>query len=216
MRRRMNALSSTTSTARFDGSRAVPPATASEDTVALLEGPDFHASVVEMEVHASPVIAADVFGDDADLVALERLPRGGDIAIADVDAATRQEVREHTRAADELGAHPRRVGAETGHLGEKKGDGRRGELRRIRPVARHRFVGEQRVGESTDTRYAVVERDRDARAETDRDEYLVIAADGALRHLDADLRRRLGVDHTRRKMRSRASTAANRDRTGPS
>src|SRR5690349_19519903 len=168
----MKALSSTTSTARLDGSRAVPMATASEDTIALLEGPDFDPSVVEMEVHAPPMIAADVLGDDADLVPLQRLPRGRDVAIADVDAAARQEVGEHTRAADELGAYARRVGAETGHLGEEERHGRRRELRRVRAVARHRLVGEECVGESTDTRHAVVERDRDARAEADRDEYL--------------------------------------------
>src|SRR5690349_16858064 len=100
----MKALSSTTRTVRFAGSRMLLAGAASEDTIALLERADLDTPVVEMEVDAPAVIAADVLGDDADAAPLERLARGDDVAVADVDPAGGQEVREHARAAGELGA----------------------------------------------------------------------------------------------------------------
>src|SRR5437868_10617572 len=125
IKRRMNALSSTTST---DGGGIVgwsPVGATLEDTIALLERSHLYPSVVQVEMDAPPVIAADVLGDDRHAIRLERLTSGSDIAIADVDAARRQQIREHARAADELRPHPARVGAETHHLGEERHDRRR-------------------------------------------------------------------------------------------
>src|SRR5689334_2772222 len=158
----MKALSSTTRTVRFAGSRMLLAGAASEDTIALLERADLDTPVVEMEVDAPAVIAADVLG-------------------ADVDPAGGQEVREHARAAGELGADAFDIGTEPGHLGKQERHRRRRELRRVRAIARHRLVGEQDVRETADARRAVIERDRHARPEPDRDERLLITADGTLR-----------------------------------
>src|SRR3954470_2808416 len=136
----MNALSSTTRTPRFDVSRSVLAGAGSDDTVALLQRTDLAPPVVEMEVHAPAMIAADVLGDDLDAAPLQCLSRGGDVAVADVDPPAGQEIREHARAADELRPHAAGVRAETGHLGEEDVDRRRRELRRVGAVARHRLV----------------------------------------------------------------------------
>src|SRR5437867_416885 len=215
MSRRMNALSSTTSTDRSAPPWPVPLAGALDDTVPLLEGPHFGAPIAEVKVHAPAVTAPDVLGDDANAAIEERLARGGDVALADVDAAGGEQVREHARAADELRAHSPDVRADARHLRQQEGDGRRGELGRIGSVARHRFAGQQHMGEAANASRGVIQQDRHARAEPDRGERLLIAADGAVGDLDADLRHGKLFDHKRRKMRSRASTGAKRARAGP-
>src|SRR2546423_1211870 len=214
MRRRMNALSSTTSTDLSTPPSAVL-ADALDDTVPLLERPHFGASIAEVEVHAPAVIAADVLGDDGNAAIEEGLSRGHDVALADVDAAGGEQVREHARAADELRADTPDIRADARHLGKEEGDGRRREFGRVGSVACHRFAGQQHVGEAPDAGDGIIEQDRDTRAESDRGERLLIAADSAVGDLDADLRHGKLLDHRRRKMRSRASTGAKRARAGP-
>src|ERR1043165_304188 len=76
MRRRMNALSSTTST------RA-----RSELMPASFHRAHAHAAVVHVERHAAPEIQPDVFGDDRHTRRLERGARCDDVPLADVYAA---------------------------------------------------------------------------------------------------------------------------------
>src|SRR3954465_13150478 len=118
----MNALSSTTRTPRFDVSRSALAGAASDDTVAFLQRTDLDTPIVEMEVHAPAMIAADVLGDDVDAAPLQCLSGGGNVALSDVDPAAGQEIREHARAPDEL--RPYNAGARppTGPLGAAEGD----------------------------------------------------------------------------------------------
>src|ERR1044071_1041068 len=91
-----------------------------EDTRSLAQRPDFHAPVVEKEIDASPVVRANVLGDDRDLRIGERLPHRGDIAFADVHASRGQQVREHARAAYNPGVNPFGPPTELPHLGEQR------------------------------------------------------------------------------------------------
>src|SRR5690348_2166094 len=75
MTRRMNALSSTTSTV----------AGRLEDTISLLERPHLDAAIAQVEVDAASVVEPRVLGDDRDLRRGERLTRRGDVPLADVD-----------------------------------------------------------------------------------------------------------------------------------
>src|SRR3954454_11771441 len=70
MTRRMNALSSTTST----------DAGPLEDTTALREGRDVHAPGGEMEVAAAPVVDPRILGEELDSRGGERLPRREHVA----------------------------------------------------------------------------------------------------------------------------------------
>src|SRR5690349_3268380 len=76
VRRRMKALSSTTSTRSL-----------LEDTRSLFQRPNLDASIVEKQVDAASVISADIFGNDRDLCLGQHAPNGGDVSLADVDAA---------------------------------------------------------------------------------------------------------------------------------
>src|SRR5712691_8830580 len=71
IRRRMNALSSTTST---DGL---------EDTIASLDRSHFDAAVVEVQEDTAPVVGADVFGHDRYAGRLQSLARRRHVAVAD-------------------------------------------------------------------------------------------------------------------------------------
>src|SRR3954447_19528041 len=96
MRRRMKALSSTTSTV----------VGALDDTVALLERAHLEPAVGKVEEHAAPVVEARVLGDDRHARRGQGLAGGDDVAVADVDAAPGvDELPEHACAADDLGAH---------------------------------------------------------------------------------------------------------------
>ena len=77
MSRRMNALSSTTSTDSGVSllTLRAPANAALEDTIALLQRADFDLPVVEEEVHASAMVAPDVLGEDRNTVGLQREPR---------------------------------------------------------------------------------------------------------------------------------------------
>src|SRR5689334_14788182 len=215
IRRRIKALSSTTRTDRGPPVVPVPNGAALEDTVALLQRSDFDASVVEKEVHASSVVAPDVLGDDWDIHLAQRLSRRSNVAVADGDAASRDQIREHACAADELRANAALIGAEASHLGKQEGHGGRGEFRRVGMLARHRLIGQERVRETPHPCRPVVQRDRDTGPKADRNQRLIITTDRAVGDLDPNLGRGAGFDHARRKMRSRASIAAKRDRTGP-
>src|SRR3954465_1325626 len=74
MRRRMNALSSTTSTV----------AGALDDTIALLERAHFEPAVGQVEVHAAPVVEPRVLGDDGHPGRGERFARGDDVPLAHI------------------------------------------------------------------------------------------------------------------------------------
>src|SRR5215204_304753 len=119
MTRRMNALSSTTSTV----------AGPLEDTISLLERPHLDAAVAQVEIHAAAVVESRILRDDRNLRGGERLPRGDDVALADVDPGAVDELAEHARAARDLGADAcRRRHAELAHLVEHDGDDRLREL----------------------------------------------------------------------------------------
>src|SRR3954470_5655689 len=108
MTRRMNALSSTTSTVA-----------GLEDTISLLEGPDLQPPVGEMEVDTAPVVEPRVLGHEPDARLLERFLRRQDVALADVDAGAVHELPEHARPAGDLGDDLGvRRHAECAHLGE--------------------------------------------------------------------------------------------------
>src|ERR1700759_1948019 len=97
--RRMNALSSTTSTR---GNAGRDPAVALKDTRPLSKRPHLDATGEDVEIHASSVVAARVLADDWNLRIVEHVAHGGDVPFADVDAARRNEIAEHARAADDL------------------------------------------------------------------------------------------------------------------
>src|SRR4029077_9176544 len=133
IKRRMNALSSTTRTVRGAPLSAVSPlfGAALEDTISLLQGPDLDAPVFHKKVHAAPVIAPHIFGSDRDATGDERLTSGGDVAVADLNAPGRNEIREHARAAHQLRAYTANVGAESRHFREEHGHRRRCKFGRI-------------------------------------------------------------------------------------
>src|SRR6185503_15062776 len=160
MSRRMNALSSTTSTLRT--SPSAPAAAALDDTISLLEGANLHAPVAQVEVYAAPVVAADVFRDDRHAALHQCLTSRDHIALADVDAPTREQAGEHARAADELRAHTARVGAEPRHLRQQQRDRRCGKLRGIRAVARHRLARQQHMREPAHPGGRIIQDDRHA------------------------------------------------------
>src|SRR4051812_14259400 len=108
----MKALSSTTRTERRPPGAPLPNGAALEDTIPFLQRSDLDPSVVEEEMDAASVVAPHVLGDDRYTARPQRLPRRGDVAIADVDPAGRDQIGEHARAADELRADSSRVGAE--------------------------------------------------------------------------------------------------------
>src|SRR5262249_8262999 len=89
--RRMNALSSTTSTRGR-----------SEDTRPPPDRADFESAVLEMQKHASAVITSRVLADDRDLRAGQRLAHRDHVAFADVDAARGHQSAEHARSAGDL------------------------------------------------------------------------------------------------------------------
>jgi len=66
-------------------------------------------------------------------------------------------------AADNPGAHAATNRAEHAHLIEHDRQDRPRELRGVRPVARHGFVGQQNMRETSDARGRVVQHDRHAR-----------------------------------------------------
>src|SRR6184192_1633343 len=90
MSRRINALSSTTSTESGGLARWSPGVATLEDTIAFLERSHLDASVVEEKMDAPAVIAPHIFGDDRHAVLGQHLTSGGDVPIADVDSARRQ------------------------------------------------------------------------------------------------------------------------------
>src|SRR3954466_13507660 len=94
---RMNALSSTTST------RGLPDGL--ENTGALAQRPHLDPSIQHMKEHAAAVVAAGVFGHDRHFRVGQRISYRDDVALANVDAAGRQQVPEHARTADDLRAH---------------------------------------------------------------------------------------------------------------
>src|SRR4051812_765956 len=109
IRRRMKALSSTTSTV----------GTVLDDTISLLQRPHLDPSVVEVEVDAASIVEPRVLGDERDARHGERLLRRGHIALAHVDPRAGDELAEHAGAADDLRADPPRLErAERAHLGE--------------------------------------------------------------------------------------------------
>src|SRR5688572_20950501 len=195
---RMKALSSTTSTVRC-----------LEDTLPHLERADGDAAVGQIEVDAASVVAAGVVGEDGDVGRLEHPSRRLDVALAHVHSARRKERREHAGAADDLRrrlspcAHPLHLLHQ-----ERYGGGRK--LRAVAGVARQPLARQEDVRQSADLRRRIVEHDGDAGAESDRRDDGLTVADREVGDLHPDLA------HRRWKMRSRASTATNWERTGPS
>src|SRR5688500_86952 len=88
---RMNALSSTTRTPCF-----------LEDPLTVLEGAHVDAPVRQVEVDAPSEVAADVLAAQRDAGALEGVPRGEDVPLADVDRVRGEQRAEHARPADDL------------------------------------------------------------------------------------------------------------------
>src|SRR6476469_3890992 len=170
MRRRMNALSSTTSTVAGD----------LDDTVALLERAYLEPAVGQVEVHAASVVESRVLGDDRHPRRGERLARCGDVALAHVDAGVVDELPEHARPADDLGGDACVACAQLAHLLQHEGDDRLRKLRRVADLARHGLARQEDVRERADLRVAIIERDRDARAQPDRGEDVRAAANGVV------------------------------------
>src|SRR5579885_1978541 len=96
--RRMNALSSTM---RTRGLRAG----VLEDTRPFAQRAHLDAAVADVKEHAATVVAARILGHDWDVRIGKRVANGGDVSLADIDAARRQEIAEHARAADDLRAN---------------------------------------------------------------------------------------------------------------
>src|SRR3569833_1448027 len=93
--RRMNALSSTTSTRGFAG---IDPASTLEDTRTLAQRTHLDATREHVEVHAASVVAAGILGDDRHMRGGENVTHRGDVPLTDVDAARGDQVAEHARA----------------------------------------------------------------------------------------------------------------------
>src|SRR4051812_39679145 len=127
--RRMNALSSTTSTR---GSGVTIPASRLENTRALSQRPHLDSSGENIQIDAATVVAASVFGDDRHLRIGEHVAHGHDITFADVDPTGGDEVAEHARSADDLGRHTLGTRAQPMHFGQHEGYRRRGKLGGIR------------------------------------------------------------------------------------
>src|SRR3982751_3598550 len=159
MRRRMNALSSTTSTERRAASPPVGAGIMLEDTIALLQRAHLDATVVEMKMHAASMVTPDVFGNDRHAASRQCLPRRDHVSFTDVDAARGEQIREHARAPNELRTHALDVGTDARHPRQQQCHGRSRELPGVGAVSRHRFVGEERVGHSTDAYRVVVQED---------------------------------------------------------
>src|SRR5689334_18002774 len=98
---RMNALSSTTRTVRRWARRAG----ASEDTVPSLEGAYLDATIRQVEHDRAAVRGTRLFTDERNAGVVQRLTRGEHVALADIDAAPRNQVGEHARAANQTRGH---------------------------------------------------------------------------------------------------------------
>src|SRR5690349_2889856 len=104
-RRRMNALSSTTSTrGRLDDIRALPKRS------------HFDAPVVDVQVDAPSVIASGVRGNDRNLRGREHVADGEHVPLADVHRTVRDEIGEHARATNDFRAKPLLRRTEASHL----------------------------------------------------------------------------------------------------
>src|SRR5678816_2796553 len=86
--RRMNALSSTTSTLGLDGgSRGVSRVL--EDTRSLAQRTHFYAPIAHEQVHAASIVGARVLGDERNLQIREDPAHRDHVPLADVDSARR-------------------------------------------------------------------------------------------------------------------------------
>src|SRR4051812_21434912 len=96
VRRRMNALSSTTRTRGIF--------TELEDTRSLAQRPHLDATIVDEEIHAASVVGAGVFTDDGHLQLGEDFAYRRHVSLTDIDARRRHEIAEHARSAGDLRA----------------------------------------------------------------------------------------------------------------
>src|SRR6185503_9903463 len=140
--RRMNALSSTMST------RGLPARL--EDTRSFPQGPNFDTTVTHMKKDTPAIVAPRILGDNGYIGVRQRVAHGDDVPLADIDPAGRQEIPEHARAADDLGAHALETCAEPPHFIEQQRNGGAGELGRVRAIARHRLARQQHVRHAAD------------------------------------------------------------------
>src|SRR5580698_6767867 len=190
MTRRMNALSSTTSTVRTRGrgATAVMGATGVglEDMLPAIERSHHQSAVPHMQEYATPVIPAGILGRNANSRRHQRAPDRVHVSLAHVDAARWQQRPEHARATRQLrGERPGRP--ELPHLLEQERDRGAGKLCAVAPVPGHALAWQQDVREPSDGRAPVVDRDRDARPEAERRDHRIAARHRVGGHVDPDL-----------------------------
>src|SRR5215207_8222841 len=135
---RMNALSSTTRTVRW-----------LEDTLPHLERLHHDAAIADVEVHASPMLAACVRSNEWDVGQPQHALGSFDVALAHIDAAGRQQRSEHACSADDLGHRPSPRAA-LSHLLDEHWYRCRRELRAVLAVEGQAFTREQNVREPAD------------------------------------------------------------------
>src|SRR5574341_27440 len=147
---------------------------------------DFHPAVLHVEAYAAPALAADRFTNDRDLGRPERTAGGEDVALAHLNRARGDELAEHAGAAGELGDEAPRVGPQRLETLDEERDGGVGKLRPVGAVARETGGRQQHVRHRAGTGLRIVQHDRDAGAEPERDDHAVPALGRPVSHFDDD------------------------------
>src|SRR4029077_16547687 len=175
--RRMSALSSTTRTL---GRR-------SEDDGMGTDGADLHTPIRHREPYGTPRAAAHRLAHDGDARAAQHVAARDEVALTHLHGPRRHELGEHARPARQLGDQAPRLGAERAELLDEERDGRLGKLGRVRGVPREALRRQENVGHRAGARVRVVQHDRYARSEPQRDEDRVAALGGPVRYFHEPL-----------------------------
>ena len=123
-----------------------------------------------VEVDAAPVLTADVLGEDRYSGRVQRLARRDDVALAHVHSRPRRAGCGTCSPRPPAAPPARPPRAQARHVAEEHGHRRGRELGRVARIARHRRLREQHVREPADARRRVVQHDRHAGAEPERDQ----------------------------------------------
>jgi hypothetical protein len=142
------------------------------------------AAVRDVERHRASVVAARVAPHNGDLCARERCVRRGDVAPSDVFSAQLQQLTEQARPAGER-SHVRPARSALAHGFFERRHGGHRELRGILDVGTRRRFGQQDVRERAGTARLVPERNRHARAESNRHDAAGVRQRGHVRDLHA-------------------------------
>src|SRR5712691_3058753 len=184
--RRISALSSTTRTVGLP----------SDDFDFTAHRADLDAAVDEVEADRPTLTAADRFALDRDRRHAQGVARRDDIALAHLQGARGHQGGEHRGAAGELGVEAAAIRTERDEALDEERDRRLREFRGVLGVARQALGRQQDVGHGAGPGPGIVEHDRHARAQPQRDDDGVGAVRRPVGDLHDPLPRRRGGSRT--------------------